>query len=781
MAGRTIRRGRKVTEEDPLVDALSRARRIIEHAEGGEEVHVTASAKRALKQGKVFLDAALRGEDLSAHVPALLRLVRERVRESLSRALVLHFLRRGEVEGIGKLAALEPTAGSDTVYGGFQSLAASAIDFADQSGAEIAAAYPLLIAWASAGSWALSRHLERHPERVEAVLAAIASSPPETLPEMVSILAWKTSTRRAPWPAAVSARISSFVAKLLRSENEAERAAASQALAACAQFPALDLARVEPELAAALAEGRQPRAVGLALTRLALSRQPSDGNAVERLLAHPHAEVREAAVQVLAWDWLRGRDEPEIVARLAAALLDAAPAVRKLAAETPLAGHGQRRPLGRLEAPLLARLLAALEEPELADAVAPFLAAYVMSDPARAQDVLRALAAEPGTSAPLRELAATCRDLVAARDPESCPLCRRLAERPRWGEIFDEPTLPPPPELVQLHKLATRPEEQYQCPHCGTCYRIKEGGGSWLNNDWTHYTLERMPPPGAVWARTHALVQKGDLQGLDRELLRGADEDRQREALQVLAQRVEDGLDVAALEPTLRALLAEPASVAAAAADVLARHWVRAGRWQDVLALSRNDEPHLADRAVRAVWSAARYGWGDVGPFLERARELLGSADEGVRGSARGILDFGRGLRGEEGVLTVAAATRLLDSADADIRSDAAFVLAEAADQGADLAPALPRIAAQLADDASARWLLDALKQAAWKGTDVAPLPPELIARLREHKDIDRVVYVLYALQEDGVKISAAFKALRAVATPGSWAAALLADAGKPI
>jgi ankyrin repeat protein len=761
------------------VDALTRARRIIAVAEGGEEVHVQASAKQALKQGKVFLEASLRGEDLSAHVPALMRLVRERVRESLSRALVLHFLRRGDVDGIRQLAELQPAAGSDTVYGGFHSLVQGAIDFADQSGAEIAAAYPLLAGRPIDGGWALCRHLERHPERVEAVLAAVASSPPEVLPEMVSRLACNISTW-APWPAAVSASISALVAKLLRSENEAERAAAGKALVACAQFPALDLASVAPELAAALAEGRQQRPVGLALTRLALSREPADESAIERLLTHPLAEVRQAAVQVLAWDWLRGRDEPAIVARLAAALLDASPAVRKLAAETLLEGHGKRRPLGRLEAPLLALLVAAVEEPELADATAPFLATYAMSDPARARDVLDALAAQPATSARLGELAATCRDLLAARDPESCPLCRRLAERPRWGEDFQEPTVPPPPELVQLHKLAPRPEELYQCPHCGTCYQIKEGGGSFMNNDWTNYTLERMPPPApaAVWAMTHALVQKGDLQGLDRELLRGG-EDRQREALQVLAQRVEDGLDVAALEPTLRALLSEPESVATAAADVLARHWVRVGRWQDVLALSRREEPHLGLRAVRAVWSAARYGWGDVGPFLSRARELLASADGGVRGSARGILDAGRGLHGEEGAMTVAAATRLLDSEDPDIRSDAAFVLAEAAHQGADLTPALPRIGARLRDDASPRWLLDALKHAAWDGADVSPLLPELIARLRKRKDVDEVVVVLHAIHDDGIDISAALEAVRAVATPGSWAAALLKDAGE--
>jgi ankyrin repeat protein len=202
------------------VDDLMRARRVIELAEGGEEVHVKASAKQAKKQGKVFLEAALRGEDLSAHVPTLLRLVRERVRESLSRALVLHFLRRGDVEGIRQLAELEPTAGSDTVYGGFRSLAASAIDFADASGADIAATYPLLVTWPSAGRWALCRHLERHPERVEAVLAAVAASPPEVLPELVSTLACNLSSGVA-WPAAVSARISALVAKLLGSQDEA--------------------------------------------------------------------------------------------------------------------------------------------------------------------------------------------------------------------------------------------------------------------------------------------------------------------------------------------------------------------------------------------------------------------------------------------------------------------------------------------------------------------------------------------------------------------------------
>jgi len=38
---------------------------------------------------------------------------------------------------------------------------------------------------------------------------------------------------------------------------------------------------------------------------------------------------------------------------------------------------------------------------------------------------------------------------------------------------------------------------------------------------------------------------------------------------------------------------------------------------------------------------------------------------------------------------------------------------------------------------------------------------------------------VLHALQEDGVDISAAFEAVRAVATPWSHAGALLEDGGK--
>ncbi len=63
----------------------------------------------------------------------------------------------------------------------------------------------------------------------------------------------------------------------------------------------------------------------------------------------------------------------------------------------------------------------------------------------------------------------------------------------------------------------------------------------------------------------------------------------------------------------------------------------------------------------------------------------------------------------------------------------------------------------------------------------MAVLLPELIARLSERKDVDRVVYVLHALQEDGVDISAAFEALRAVATPGSHASALLERAGQQV
>lgn len=762
------------------VDELTRARRVIEGAWGVEGFSATASSKAALREGKTLLDAALRGEDLSAHVPALLRCVRERVRESLSRALVVHFLRRGDVEGIRRLGALDPAAGFQAPPGGFSSLAASAVDFADAGGVDVAPAYPLLARWPSSGGWALCRHLERHPERVETVLAAVAASPPDVLPDLARSLACNTSTWDA-WPAEVSASIASFVAKLLRSNDEAARRAASRALAACAQFPALDLAGVAPELDAALAEEREPRAVGLALARHALSRQPADWSAAQHLLAHPRAEVREAAVQVLAWVWLRGRDEPEIVARIAAALLDAEPAVRKVAAETLLAGHGQRRPLGRLEAALLARLLTALDEPELADAVASFLEAYVMSDPTRAQDVLGVLAARPGTSVGPRQLADTCHALMAARDPASCPLCQRLGERPWWGEEFQEPTRPPPPELAHLTRLASRPQELFQCPHCGTYYQVKEGGGSYLNAEWTHYTLEPMarPAPGAAWAMTHAFVQRGDLAGLDRELLQGADPDRRLETLRVLAQRVEDGLEVAALEPTLRALLAEPETVAQAAAGVLARHWIRIGRWPDVLALSQRDEPHLCWGVVDAVWSAATRRWGDVRPFFSRARELLGSADGNVRAYARVTLEAGGGLRGEDGALTVAAATRLLDSSEPSVRDDAAFALAEAAKEGADIAGALPRFGPLLRDGA-ARWIVDAILRAAWHGTDVAPLLPELVARLRRGEDTDKIVGVLRALQEDGVDISSAFEALRAVATPGSWANFLLERGSEP-
>ena len=552
----------------------------------------------------------------------------------------------------------------------------------------------------------------------------------------------------------------------------------------------LDVHAVQAQVTRALAGGSAFHAA-LLLAAAAAAQQPADWRAVDRLCNHERPEARRGALQALAISWERGLHPDELTRRLALGLVDAEAAVRRQVAEALREGQRRGARLGEVDGQALASVVPALHSKERAAALAALLSDYVATSAARARAVL-ALIPSPAATAEAASMARVCQAVIDGAYVPPCLTCRGLAAQEQWGEFLEDPRVrPEPPEFHRLEAVGVEPansyatngyELPYRCPSCGAWFNYDVSGWEFYGNStfWT-CTLERVAAEEGArwsrepWARVHDFVKAGDLAGLARTLLQPDDAAVRVATMKALEKRVEAGLDVAPLEPTLRGFLAGPADLRTAGARLLSRQLLRHGRGREVAALLDGGVPELQRGALDAVWWGATVGGAsaDVSPCLASVRPFLAHADEGVRGTARAILATA-GLRPDAIAATAADAARRLGSDAPGERAQAASLLAEAAKKGADIAAALPGLSALQSDGQAGRDARDAVRTAGLAAPDPKPVVATLVEHLKAHRDELESIHALAALQEKGSDVSPAFEELGRLAAQQSWALEVL-------
>jgi len=371
--------------------------------------------------------------------------------------------------------------------------------------------------------------------------------------------------------------------------------------------------------------------------------------------------------------------------------------------------------------------------------------------------------------------------LVAGRHQAPCRSCGRLGSREEWGERIGEPDVPPPPELARLRRSGETPEGRklYRCPDCGALFQLQvheqdhQGG----NSTWDWYTLTPWGSPDERYV--HDAAASGDVGGVATRL-QSADQGTCLTILRTLYPLVRSGIDVRALEPALRQLLASIPDLAEAAAKVLASSLLEADRGQDVDDLLASSRREVVWGVLDALWWAGQAGTNIV--LRARFRNvltLLESDDETTRCRAHAALCTAGGLESADAT-TAAALTRLLDADRKDVRGNAAWLLSRLAEQGIDIRGAIPKL-----EDAAAKGsrraksaVVEAALSAAGQG-DIGPL----LDALRTDPEEMALVRGLYHGQERGLNISAAFEALGASLTSDrtdgvqDWALSTLKEA----
>ncbi|MBI2568952.1 MAG: ankyrin repeat domain-containing protein [Candidatus Schekmanbacteria bacterium] len=745
-------------------EPLACARRILDGTDrdSGKEPPPCIAAAEA------FAAEVVNGGDIALHLPMLHSCYQcfphswSETRESLESAICLQILRSGDEASIERLKDEARREGG--IYRGDFAYA-HGIAFADRHGAELRPLYPLLIERQRDGVFPLDWHLELHPERLTELAKLLLAQARARLPPLLS--SFSSPARHGDATPASTALV-----HLLRSDDHDIHHAAAATLQALTKQGRIDLTPAAADLTSLLSDGRDAELVAELLVRQALARRPVDWDTVDSFCLHSLEDGRKGAVQALFWEWTEVAGSPELTARLARALMDEAAMVRTKAATALAEGRRLLKSFSPIGAEMLAQLVSELSVPSKACSIAELLAEYVRAEHPRAADLLSLLQASSSANESIAAgLATISRQIIEGSHVAPCSICRYLQEKVEWGEEMLSKgfaTTDPPPQVALLKRLN---QKQYCCPECGTYYILEEGGGSFLNAEWTNWTLHRVTglASEAPWVRTHELIKSGDFDGLDRALLRSTDHEVRMETIETLGTQVAEGLDIVTLEPTLRELLSGAADLARTAAELLARHLIRKGEQSAMEGMLRSERPDVLLGTLYAIDHVALEKPAEVRVYLGLVRPFLKSPEERLRSCAKAIL-MRAGIQKEEAEATVSDATRRLESPMHEERAAAASLLcAVASEHLADIQSAVPRLAALARDkDAtpSERYAAEAAVKSAGGESEHLGGISGLVERLRRGGTGDYEVQLLSQMRARGEDISPAFEAL---ATKAGW------------
>ena len=705
----------------------------------------TAAAQRLAKE-------AAAGADLGPFVPRLLEAWRDvtdvGLLDPLADSLAHQLLRMPG--GADRLARLVSEA--IYVYG-----VLGAIGRADASGVDVREILPALVAES------------RRPDRglaIRSFLASWAARRPGRFAELATLLGDRSAglfvgvvEEVALWRRGDIAEALPALARLLASRSAPVREAAAGAFRLAVEGGA-DASPFVPALERALrskvADVRNRSAYAIAWQAVE-RRAPSDWGAVDRLLAHRDRSVREGALWALGvLLGGRGRDEPELVLRVALRLEDGEAELRRRAADTLREAARRGRSL-RLPGAVLAELVRA-GTPEAAE----FLA----------------------SSSPDRRVCSICRHIP-----------RALAESHESG-IPPEARRLDPPLPVEVAG-----ERQARCPECGARYLFSYEVEYDVNSESRQYSLSRLPPAGplgepgferrlgdldhpdpwqrreSAWILAHDLRTRGDAAGIERILLAHADDGVRDEALQLLP----GDLDLDPIVPAIRRLLEDPApAVRNASARALGRWFASRARWDEFRSLLGLGSGPAVASALYALHGVSERT--DLSPLAFALRRCLRHEHERVRTVARWLLARFPDPSGA----TLVAALGALGDATSEIRRDGASVLLDLAVAGAGLEPAQPALLANLGDEGAGWHAIGAIHAAVGRGLDperVLPALGEVIRAdrcpnldetwsllreaIRRRRGVEDVVATLIHLAGDARRRQSAISFLQDVAREG--------------
>lgn len=567
----------------------------------------------------------------------------------------------------------------------------------------------------------------------------------------------------------------------------------------------MDFSPAMPVLAEVLADPKlKGRAAG-SLIWIAEADIPLDAlvPVLEVLVADPDKEIRRGAAYALAYHRLSTKDWPkldalwtspefihrrqavhamgvtliahkrfsgEVIARLAAGLLDREAEIRKSCLE--LLGLAKAAFDLPVDPVTLDRLVGSLPDPERGDAVAEFLYYFAEKSPIAAGALEERLAAA-GAGGRAERLAGQCREIRAAGRRASCNVCRFIPRKNSYSHPSDA-------ERVLQRLVPDQPVEWAQdraCPECGSYYRYSyseewESPTEGMSIDYeielqrltppelrrllpAEKLRERMPDYEAALARcredlthperylredaAHALV----LHALERQdpaavngLLGHEDGAVRQTALATWhAEWAQDpaAVPVEPYELALRKLHDDADSqTRSRAAEALCAHYAAKG---DLARLHRFLERGNAEVQSKVIDLLRSRPELDGTSLLPTLRRLAWSRDECVRHRAQAWLveQAGRGTD-PSGILSVFLDR--LASANRSWRKEAASAMAELAWTGTPEAPRVLELLIRTLTAGEARYYAyKALQKAAGGGFDLTPAFPRLLRIARNRKD----------------------------------------------
>jgi len=418
------------------------------------QVHPMDANERWSGAAQAVLKAAESGQDLAPYLRVLRQAYLEShqlpVMQPLARALTVHYLSRGDLDGFAGLLASK-----DFRPYLIQALASYPGLIRGGDTRRLLQLVPPEVSWV--GPW-----LKAHPQQMGA-LAEVLYRQPETrwrLPELMKDLVLQGFSSQVDLGGALP-----YLGQMLEQPGGES---AGQALRWLVEA-GVDLSSIESGLSRACQSDGSPDVARLGAYCLVFSAvSRGDFPGAEAALGHPPTLARMGALQALGvLLHTRRIGRGPVLAWLQRGLGDPAPEIRQMTLRTLLAGDGWDDP--------------ALEEPVRTPEQAEYLYWWMKGDEARVRHV-QGLGPPP-------ELAQVCRQALGGEHRWACDICRTL---PRTLRVSHESDLPA--NLARLEPR--RPFHQSgkrKCPGCQTLYRLSYHEEQEDMSTLVDISLERCP------------------------------------------------------------------------------------------------------------------------------------------------------------------------------------------------------------------------------------------------------------------------------------------------